>query len=89
MKPGDLVEWSSQSQGHLTLKRGTVIAVVPPDVRPDGCLPDGFTCASGSGFGAPRRHESYLVQVEGKGKRLYWPKVKYLGLVPRLKHKNR
>jgi hypothetical protein len=83
MKVGDRVQWTSQSLGFTTTKRGTVIAVVPAGRQASFFLPEGFKCNSSagygfSGYGFSRKHESYLVQVDGKGKRAYWPLVKHL-----------
>ena len=78
MKVGDRVEWTSQSAGFRTPKRGVIVAVVPADVKPERCVPDGYRCGSPSGFGMMRGHESYLVKVDGKGRRLYWPRVRHL-----------
>lgn len=75
-KVGDLVTWTSQSQGSTTTKTGRVFAVVPADTLPQLYL-CGFTGRSGGGFGCPRDHESYLVKV-GNSRRLYWPLVKKL-----------
>jgi hypothetical protein len=78
MKVGDRVGWASQSWGYITTKRGTIIAVVPRGEQANYCLPEGFKCNSSAGYGFSRKHESYLVQVDGKGKRAYWPLVKHL-----------
>jgi hypothetical protein len=71
---GDKVRWSSRK----TEKVGSVVAVVPANTDASACLPDGFSCGSSSGFGMSRNHESYLVKVDGKGRGLYWPRVKHL-----------
>ena len=83
MKIGDRVTWSSQSHGNTTTKVGEIIAVVPADSRPDDVLPPGFKCNSSYGYGLSRRHESYLVRVEGKGHRAYWPRVNKLVVLPK------
>lgn len=67
---------------------GVIVAVVPAEVCPNGrfgrkgntpdvLVPEGFRLDSD---GLARDHESYLVQVDGKGKNLYWPRVKQLAL---------
>lgn len=76
------VAWVSQSAGTWKEKHGVVIRVVPPGQEPTG----GFRFYSdthvlpGGGFGLPRDHESYLVEVRvGKRKpKLYWPAVSRL-----------
>jgi len=78
MRIGDRVKWVSQSQGFCTEKKGTIIAVVPSNKNPHEFIPVGFSCSSSSGFGGSRDHESYLILVVGKGRRLYWPKVRDL-----------
>lgn len=79
MKVGDKVEWESQSSGFKTKKVGTIRVVVPPYDVADRYIPKGNTSWR---MGLSRDHESYLVKVEGKGNRLYWPLVKYLKKVP-------
>ena len=81
MKIGDRVEWKSQSGSFTTVKRGSIVAIVPIGIRPDDCLPAGFRCNSKAGYGMYRGHESYLIQVDGKGRSLYWPRVKHLHLM--------
>lgn len=81
MKIGDRVEWESQSSSFTTVKRGSIVAIVPVGAQADKCLPAGFRCNSTSGYGLSRDHESYLIQVDGKGRSLYWPRVKYLRLI--------
>jgi len=75
MKVGDVVSWISQSQGFKTRKMGKIVAVVPAGVDPHTCIPAGYHCNSSAGYGMHRREESYLVEVEGKGKALYWPRI--------------
>ena len=78
MKIGDRVQWTSQSKGSRTAKVGRIVAVVPPKMSPSKFVPEGFRAGSPLGFGVPRGHETYLVKVDGKGRGLYWPRVKYL-----------
>lgn len=80
MKIGDRVEWTSQSASFRTTKRGEIVAVVPAETPPERCVPDGYRCGSPAGFGMSRDHESYLVKVDGKGRGLYWPRVKHLSM---------
>lgn len=81
MKVGDRVQWTSQSQSFLTTKRGEIICIVPSAVDPTECLPPGFKCNSTTGYGSPRAQISYLVKVDGKGNRLYWPVADKLKLI--------
>ena len=76
MRVGTAVEWESQSNGSTTLKRGVIVAVVPAHKDPTKHIPPDMKCNSIS-YGAPRNHESYLVQV-GNSVSLYWPRVKQL-----------
>lgn len=80
MKIGTRVTWKSQSQAFIKKKVGVIIAVVPAGKSPHDYIPQGYRCNSSDGFGLSRNHESYLVKVDGKGKRLYWPRVSYLKL---------
>jgi len=80
MKIGDRVEWTSQSGSYRRTKNGVILAVVPAQTPPDRCVPQGYRCGSPAGFGMRRDHESYLVKVEGKGRGLYWPRVRHLHL---------
>lgn len=75
---GDRVKWTSQSLGCKKTKVGTVIAIVPAGEHPEKFIPEGFRCGYAMGFGQPRDHESYLVQVDGQGTTLYWPRVSHL-----------
>jgi len=79
MKLGDRVHWESQSSGSWTRKEGEVVAIVPAGVKPDNCMPAGFK-RNTIEYGLPRDEESYLIRVDGKGRRLYWPKVDNLVL---------
>lgn len=78
MKVGETVGWVSQSGGFKTKKVGTIMVVVPANVNPAKMIPEGYGCNSKSGYGIARDHESYLVKVVGKGRKLYWPMVKNL-----------
>ena len=72
LKIGDRVKWKSQSRSYWTTKVGTIVAVVPPGSNP--VIPEGFKGNSSTGYGlCGRKNESYLVRVDGKGNRLYWP----------------
>lgn len=75
-KKGDIVTWTSQSQGYTRTKTGKIVAVVQAGQEPLTKVPEG--CSLGKP-GWVRDHESYLVQVDGK-KRLYWPLVSKLSL---------
>lgn len=78
MKIGTRVTWESQSSSFTKKKVGEVIAVVPAGASPNDYIPEGFITNSPDGFGFSRKHESYLIKVDGRGKRLYWPRVKHL-----------
>jgi len=40
----------------------------------DNCIVTWIGCWKG--YGIPRNHESFLVKVDGRGRGLYWPRVK-------------
>jgi hypothetical protein len=76
---GDTVEWTSQSSGFTTTKRGTVVVIVPPKKEAWPLIPKKHSLMSE--FWLPRDHESYLVSVPQGGKRkpkVYWPVVSKL-----------
>lgn len=77
-KLGDNVKWVSQSAGRETVKKGKIVAVVPPDARPEEYIPDGMRRNSTTGYGRSRSHVTYLVKVHGKGSMVYWPRVHVL-----------
>jgi len=77
-KLGDEVRWVSQSAGNETTKCGIVVAIVPPEARPEDYLPDGMRKNSANGYGRSRPHASYLIKVAGKGSMAYWPRVHFL-----------
>lgn len=83
-KVGDKVSWWSQSKGYGKVKRGVVVAVVPPKVQPcrfgsASWRPRGLRDEIGLdeskysmarlGGGNTRDNESYLVAVEQGGNR--------------------
>lgn len=77
LKLGDVVEWSSQAQGHSKSKQGVVVAIVPPGQRPDR---DQFIdLYKGPGVGFGRKHVSYVIRV-GRSKH-YWPFANKLSLI--------
>jgi hypothetical protein len=75
---GDKVRWVSQSAGRETSKRGVVVAIVPPEARPEAYIPDGMRKNSANGYGRARPHTTYLIRVAGKGSMAYWPRVHFL-----------
>ena len=77
LRKGSKVEWASQSSGFNKVKSGKIVAVVPAGKKPEDYLPNGTVPKSSCGFGSPRNHKSYLVQV-GKSYRIYWPLVSHL-----------
>lgn len=76
---GDMVKWTSSSNGMTTVKAGQIEAVILAKER--------ITlqqCQEANATGLPRDHASYLVRVQnksgqGKGK-LYWPRVNQLAI---------
>lgn len=68
-RAGDMVEWSSQANGRRITKRGQVVEVVPPGVRPP-------SRSKHRDPGGARDHQSYLVHVPKRGE--YWPVVNRL-----------
>lgn len=77
-KKGESVRWVSQSAGKETVKKGVIVAVVPPHAKPEDYIPDGMRRNSSSGYGKPRDHITYLIGVAGKGSMVYWPRVHVL-----------
>jgi hypothetical protein len=77
-KVGESVRWVSQSAGRETVKKGVIVAQVPPHAKPESYIPDGMRRNSSSGYGKPRDHLTYLIKVYGKGGMLYWPRVHVL-----------
>lgn len=83
-KVGSKVKWQSSAAGSWTEKQGIVVAIIPAtaDVRREiDTRVKAGTHRSNYGFGMPRDHESYLVEVRQsmKGKAiLYWPVVSRL-----------
>lgn len=78
---GEFVQWQSQAQGSVKEKVGQIILIIPAGADPF----DRRGLAAWKWMfdgGAPRDHESYLVEVPSKSDRgkpkLYWPKVKNL-----------
>jgi len=75
------VAWVSESRGTRKEKHGRILRIVPPNQSPLGGVAEETYAwqyrLPGGGFGLPRNHESYLVEVrEGKRKpKLYWPVV--------------
>jgi len=77
LRKGSKVEWASQSGGFSKVKSGIIIATVPAGKNPMDYMPENMECNSHTGYGAPRKHKSYLIQV-GKSSRAYWPLVSCL-----------
>jgi len=79
---GDTVQWTSHSHSNSTTKKGTVVAVVPPNTKfPDieTQLSTKYNFISRYGGGGPRTFESYAVLVfDGRYNLLYWPKPSQL-----------
>jgi hypothetical protein len=72
LKMGDEVEWTSQSAGISTTKRGKVEKVVRAGVTPP-------KLSKNANPGRYRDHDSYLIRVKGKG--LYWPRISLLKVI--------
>lgn len=79
---GDAVNWSSQANGHWSVKRGLITEVVPANTLPQ--LHVGFYSQQFAlhkpryklGNGGARNHESYIVVIPGEDGRqatVYWP----------------
>ncbi len=79
---GEIVEWKSQANGSVKLKRGEIVEIITPG---RSCnlvwLAKKHNAKSAYGGGIVRDHESYAVLVPGKKDRkptLYWPRVSKL-----------
>lgn len=88
LKVGDEVEWSSQANGNYMKKRGKVVLVVPPGIRPYHLLASMDLRNRNTHAIDPRtmhrQTESYIIEVPSKGKgapKLYWPLISRLELV--------
>jgi hypothetical protein len=80
MNGGDTVEWDSMCRNGRQIYRrtGIIVVVVPAGVHPTECMKAEESAAYNFGT-VPRKHESYLVSVEGEPwYRLYWPIVSRL-----------
>jgi hypothetical protein len=80
LKEGDTVEWTSQSSGYETTKRGVIVRVVQPNQPASGIINSLLQSGgykSNFGGGMSRGSISYIVSVDsktGKGRKtLYWP----------------
>jgi hypothetical protein len=69
---GDMVRWTSSSQGYTKEKLSVIVHVVAAG---EG-VPSYFKRGAKAHPGLPRDHESYIVKVKGKGH--YWPRVSLL-----------
>jgi hypothetical protein len=80
---GEAVEWTSQSQGYVKRKFGTISAIVPASNSPflvlvgKGLSAEQAQARLPRNCGASRSHTSYLIQV-GLRQRLYWPQARHL-----------
>lgn len=75
---GSAVEWTSQSGGYKSTKRGVIVAVVPA-----GVLPGDIHRVNRSIYqSGVRDHDSYLVRArqvgKARGRAIYWPRVTHL-----------
>lgn len=75
-KAGDKVQWVIRRNGVWIPRMGMVLAVVPPGVDPEACIPPGNT-RTDAVLGSVRNHHSYLVKTwEADGRTcVFWPKV--------------
>lgn len=87
-KLGDVVIWSSQASGTSSLKQGTIVAVVLPEISPNRIVREVVKRYGASdaafGWGTARNHISYVVLVERgptRKPKLYWPRASQLNLV--------
>lgn len=83
MKVGDIVTWTSQSQGFSRTKTGKVILVVPAGKHPFELMSKELKDLQRMYDGWARDHESYVVEVQtGKTPKskpaLYWPRTSWL-----------
>ncbi|MCK9569790.1 hypothetical protein M0R72_12675 [Candidatus Pacearchaeota archaeon] len=78
MQVGEMVTWTSQSQGCTKTKRGEVVAIVPAGESPNRPPYIGYKPLVNPGMA--RNHESYIVVCKGK---TYWPRVSVLEPVGR------
>lgn len=76
----DTVTWDSQSGGFKKQKLGKIIIVVPANEDLHDYLPTDYLPIGSDGFGLPRNHETYLVQIDNS-KRLYWPRASALSKI--------
>jgi len=72
---GDIVFWTSQSQGNVKSKQGVVKGIVPKGKNPNNHCPTYRNRRFIDSM--PRDHRSYLVQI-GRQCHLYWPRVCHL-----------
>lgn len=84
------VEWSSQSNGGYTTKKGVIAVVIPPRQAMDKYTAGLALKKAGydihdirwmTDFESKRDHESYFVLVQGNDRRMhrvYWPRVSAL-----------
>jgi hypothetical protein len=72
---GDTVTWVSKSKGYTRRKIGVVVVVVAPHENPGEvwCKTGLRKCTPY--FGTSRRHQSYMIDVDGVA---YWPRVSQL-----------
>lgn len=76
MKIGDIVRWTSQSQGSSTTKEGEVFDILPTGSQPSKEMYP--ILWKGVGPGSGRNKESYIVKV---GSKFYWPIASKLEIV--------
>jgi hypothetical protein len=85
---GDTVWWGATSGGQRTNHCGKIVAVVGAGRNPTRALAEAKYAGSTYALrncGMPRDHLSYVVSAprtkDGRGERLYWPRVKALVLM--------
>ena len=74
---GQIVRWRSQASGTYCTKQGKVVEVLPPGFKPSTRFKSLYR-NRGVQTVSPRKHVSYVVEVDGKA---YWPRVKKLEAV--------
>jgi hypothetical protein len=82
-KKGDIVTWTSSSNGRTYTKTGKVVACVPPKLWPDFFVPKKYSGVRLEFDDSLRDHISYLVLVKDGDRKpkLYRPLVSKLSLV--------
>lgn len=84
LREGASVRWTSQSRGKTTTKQGVIVAVVPAYTgggKVDRLISDlmrKHKAGSAHGRGGARSEKSFIVLVDSRQPKLYWPRTKQL-----------